>query len=139
MMMRELKSDNLMATLFRVASPEVAVELRKSRRYRLNADASFSWVRPDGLMQEGNGTIRDISDRGVFVHGEVIPPAGARLDVDVYLPSLESGGSSVHLHGEGIVVRVARPAETSRGFAATVSFQTEGASGTTVVNPRDIQ
>jgi hypothetical protein len=37
------------------------------------------------------------------------------------------------------VVRVDRRAETLKGFAATVSFQTAGASGTTVVNPRDIQ
>ncbi len=90
-------------------------------------------------MQEGNGTVRDISDRGVFVSGEVIPPAGARLDVDVYLPSLQSSGSSVHLHGEGIVVRVDRRAEIPKGFAAAVSFQTEGAAGPTILSPRDIQ
>ena len=89
-------------------------------------------------MQEGNGTIRDISDRGVFVSGRVIPPAGARLEVDVYLPSLESGGSSVHLHGEGVVVRVDQRVESLRGFAAAVSFQTEGAAGPMAMNPRDI-
>jgi hypothetical protein len=113
-----------------------AVDLRKSRRYQLFAPASFLWERPDGLLQEGKGTIRDISDRGVFITGEAAPPAGAHLDVEVYLPSLEAGGSAVQLHGEGTVVRVERQAETTKGFAAVVAFQTGAASGPTVVNPR---
>jgi hypothetical protein len=117
----------------------VAVELRKSRRYRLLAPASFLWERPDGLLQEGRGTIRDISDRGLYVSGNVVPPSGAHLDVDVYLPSLEPGAGAVQLHGEGTVVRVDREAEGVKGFAATVAFQTEAASGPTVVNPRNVQ
>jgi PilZ domain len=115
------------------------VELRKSRRYRLPAPASFLWERPDGLLQEGRGTIRDISDRGLYVSGDLVPPPGAHLDVDVYLPSLEAGGGAVQLHGEGTVVRVDREAEGIKGFAAAVTFQTEAASGPTVVNPERVQ
>lgn len=114
------------------------MELRKSRRYQLHAPATFLWERPDGLLQKGNGAIRDISDRGVFVSAEIVPPPGAHLDVDVYLPSLEAGGGAVQLHGEGTVVRVEREAESTKGFAAAVAFQTEAASGPTVVNPREI-
>jgi hypothetical protein len=115
-----------------------AVELRKSKRYRLLAPVSFLWERPDGLLQEGKGTIRDISDRGVFITGEAGPPAGAHLDVEVYLPSLEAGGAAVQLHGEGTVMRVERGAENTKGFAAVVAFQTGVASGPTVVNPRTV-
>jgi hypothetical protein len=75
----------------------------------------------------------------VFVTGEAIPPEGARLDMDVYLPSLEVGGSKVHLRGEGKVVRVDRVAGGGKGFAAAMSFQAEGASGPTVVDPQGIQ
>jgi hypothetical protein len=117
----------------------VAVELRKSRRYRLLAPASFLWERPDGLLQEGRGVIRDVSDRGVYVTGNVAPPSGAHLEVDVYLPSLEAGGAAVQLRGEGTVVRVDRQAEGTQGFAAAVTFQTEAASGPTVVNPKGLQ
>jgi hypothetical protein len=117
----------------------VAVELRKSRRYRLRAPVSFLWERPDGLLQEGKGTIREISDRGVFVTGEVVPERGAHLDLEVYLPSLEMGGVAVQLHGEGTVIRVDRGEGATKGFAAVVAFQTEAASGPTVVNPRGLQ
>ena len=114
----------------------VAVELRKSKRYRLLAPVSFLWERPDGLLQEAKGTIRDISDRSVFVTGDVIPDRGAHLDLDVYLPSLDPGGAAVQLHGEGTVIRVSKEEGVSKGFAAVVVFQTGAASGPTVVNPR---
>lgn len=115
------------------------MELRKSRRYRLPAPVCFLWERPDGLLQEGKGTIREISDRGVFVTGGVVPERGARLDLEVYLPSLEMGGAAVQLHGEGTVIRVDREQGVTKGFAAAVSFQTEAASWPTVVNPRGLQ
>jgi hypothetical protein len=116
----------------------VAVELRKSKRYRLLAPVSFLWERPDGLLQEAKGTIRDISDRGVFVTGNVIPERGAHLDLEVYLPSLDAGGAAVQLHGEGTVIRVNKEEGISKGFAAVVVFQTGAASGPTVVDPRKL-
>jgi hypothetical protein len=114
----------------------VAVEFRKSKRYRLLAPVSLLWERPDGLLQEGKGTLRDISDRSVFVTGDLVPERGAHLDLEVYLPSLDVGGATVQLHGEGTVIRVDREEEISKGFAAVVVFQREAASGPTVVNPR---
>jgi hypothetical protein len=117
----------------------VAVDLRKSRRYSLSAPAVFLWERPDGLLQEGEGTIRDIGDRGVFILGDLAPPLGGHVDVDVYLPCLEPGRNAVRLHGEGTVIRVDRDPDGIQGFAATVAFQTEAASGPTVVNPRTVQ
>jgi len=115
------------------------VELRKSRRYRPSAPACFSWEGWDGLLKEGKGTIRDISDRGVFVLGEVAPPVGAHLDVDVYLPSLKTGGGAAELHGEGTVVRVDRQAEGIRGFAAVMAFRTEVPSTSSVVDAGKLQ
>jgi hypothetical protein len=129
----------MLTKLSSVSFGGVAVDLRKSRRYRLLAPASFLWERPDGLLQEGRGMIRDISDRGVFVAGDPVPPLGAHLEVDVQLPSLDAGSGAVHLHGEGTVMRIDREAEGIKGFAAAVAFQTEAASGPTVVNPGKLQ
>jgi hypothetical protein len=116
-----------------------ALELRRSKRYRVQAMANFWWERSDGLLQEGKGRSRDISDRGIFITGEITPALGAHLDVDVYLPSLDLFGAAVHLHGEGTVVRIARKPDTTPGFAAAVTFQTETASGRTVMNPKRVQ
>ena len=115
------------------------MELRKSKRYQLSAPASFLWSGPNGHLRQGVGTIRNVSDRGVFVLGTAVPFVGAHLDIDVYLPSLVPDGCAVQLHGEGTVVRIERDALEIKGFAADVAFQTEAASGPTVVNPRSPQ
>lgn len=117
----------------------VAVDLRKSRRYRLQGDAKFLWARPDGLLQEGQGTVRDISDRGVFIATGVAPPPGVHLDVSVCWPALEAAAGSARLHGEGTVVRVEREDYGIKGFAAAVTFQTVGGSGQTIVKSQDVQ
>lgn len=101
------------------------MELRKSRRYRPPALASFSWEGPNGLLNEGEGTIRDISDRGVCVVAESVPPVGVHIDVDVRLPGPAVGGGAVELRGEGTVVRIDRSPEGIRGFAAAVTFRAE--------------
>jgi hypothetical protein len=102
------------------------LELRKSKRYRpALAPVLFAWEGPDGILHEGKGIARDISDRGVFVVALSCPPVNARVDVDVHLPSLEVKGGAVELHGEGKVVRVDSEMESIRGFAASVAFRTE--------------
>jgi hypothetical protein len=113
----------------------VAVELRKSVRYRLPGRVAFLWERHDGLLEEGRGTIRDISDRGVFVTGESVPERGAHIAMEVYFSFSEGSGARVQLHGEGTVVRVDKAAGYAKGFAATVVFQAESASGPTAVDP----
>jgi hypothetical protein len=113
----------------------VAVELRKSLRYRLPGRVSFLWERQDGLLQEGKGTIRDISDRGVFVTGDSVPERGAHIAMEVYFSFSEGSSSRVQLHGEGTVVRVDKAEGSTKGFAATVVFQAESAGGPTAVHP----
>lgn len=114
----------------------VAVEHRSSRRYRPVARALFSWEGPDRLLRQGRGVIRDISDRGVYITGELTPPLGARMDVDVLLPLREAWSNAVQLHGEGTVVRIDRDAEQITGFAASVAFRAETVGGSSSVNPR---
>jgi len=111
-------------------STRAELELRRSRRFRLVVPVSFFWTGPDGSLQEEKAFVRDIGSAGVFITAEDLPPVGARLDVDVYLPlSEQSGGGGVQLHGEGTVVRIEQNGNNSAGFAAELVFQTEVARG----------
>lgn len=114
------------------------MELRKAKRYSLSAPVSFWWEGIDGGLQEGQGTTLDISSLGVFIVAALSPPAGVRLELDVYLPSLSGAPKSVQLHGEGKVVRAGRKGPEA-WFAAEVAFQTESPGGTVFGNGGVIQ
>jgi hypothetical protein len=108
------------------------MELRKSRRYRLSAPASFFWESLDGRLREGRGTTLDISTTGTFIVTDAVPHGGAQLELNVYLPSAERAASTVQLHGEGKVVRLDQRQKSVNGFAAEVTLQAEVASGPTI-------
>jgi hypothetical protein len=114
------------------------LELRKTNRYALRARACLSWEGTGGL-EESEGLTRDISSRGVFISCEAVPPLGAHLELDVYLPSPSGSLSSAQLHGEGTVLRVEQETAAGKGFAAEVIFQTEPASSFSVFQPRSKQ
>ena len=105
------------------------VDLRKAKRYPLSALVLFCWKRVDGILQEGEGTTRDISIRGVFIVAQSPPPPGVLLELDVYLSSLSGTPKSVQLHGEGKVIRVSGRQEPEPGFAVEATFQTENSGG----------
>jgi hypothetical protein len=68
-----------------------------------------------------------MSISGVYIHTEVCPELGARIQVDVMLPRLKNGNAGMHLYGEGSVLRVEPKGHTSTkparpGFAASVQF-----------------
>jgi hypothetical protein len=106
------------------------LELRKANRYRLNAQALFSWALQNGELQDGRGVTRDINAAGAYVLSDALPPVGALVQLEVLLPKLEDPGIGMSLAGEGVVVRVepsgSQGAGTSEsGFAASVHFYPE--------------
>jgi hypothetical protein len=115
------ESDNRMHT---------AIELRKSKRYPLNAPVLFLWAPHEGKARSGQGVTRDINASGVYVLTDVLPPVGALVQLDILLPKLEDPGFGMSLAGEGVVLRVepqsAQGAGTSgAGFAASMQFYPE--------------
>ena len=113
------------------------MERRKTKRYRLSAPAFYCWERADGILQEAQGRVRDISSRGVFILAEALPSPGAHLELNVYLPSLGGTPRSVQLSGEGTVLRAGRSEVGQSGFAAEVIFHAESSDSATVLG--DIQ
>lgn len=104
-----------------------ALELRRAKRYQLNAPAVFLWARQDGKPQSGQGVTRDINTSGVYVVTDASPPVGARVQMEIVLPKLADAGPGMHLTGEGVVLRceldsTKGAASVGRGFAASVQF-----------------
>jgi hypothetical protein len=99
-----------------------SLDLRRSRRYRVLGTGLFWWERPDGHLQQNGGTIENISDSGVFLASNALPPVGAHLEMDVSLQSSEIGASQIQLHGEGTVIRVEWGIDRRKGFGAAIAF-----------------
>lgn len=106
------------------------IELRKTKRYRLNAQAHFLWAAPERTPQSGRGVTRDINASGVYVKTDDLPPVGALVQLDILLPKLEDPGFGMSLAGEGVVLRVEPngphgACADEAGFAASVQFYPE--------------
>lgn len=70
---------------------------------------------------------RDVSTAGAFVTASPCPPVGARVEIDILLPSINGTGVGVRLHGEGTVLRVDRSNSKPTGFAVAGQFDHENA------------
>ena len=114
------------------------MERRKGRRYSLSAPAFCWWKHADGESRVTQCTTRDLSHRGAFIFSALLPSPGAYVEVDVYLPSLTMS-RSVHLHGEGRVLRTRQAGTDPSGFAAEVQFQTENSDDSIILGPERIQ
>ena len=107
----------------------VELDLRRAKRYVVNAGVCFCWDPGNGALREGRGTTLDISSRGVFVIADVVPQTGVQLELDIDLRSLTPEWKTLRFHGEGKVVRIIEKGPDS-GFAAEVLFQTETSDAT---------
>ena len=109
------------------------MELRRIRRYYVEAPAFFSWKDSDGSSQAAEGMTRDISTRAVFVLARNCPAAGNRLHIDVLLPSLRSKKPGVRLRGEGVVLRVDYSGSEISGFAVVANLRSGTRDSTDVL------
>jgi hypothetical protein len=106
------------------------MELRNRVRYRLTADAVFTWQGPQHRLL-GEGVTRDISVAGAFIFSRTCPPVGAALELEILLsPATGGRGKTVHIKTEARVIRVEHSG-AAEGFAAvsqdfTLLFDTGG-------------
>jgi hypothetical protein len=52
---------------------------RRGIRFPVEAAAAFWWTDAQGVVQQGEGHTRDVSEHGVFVVSDVCPPLGIRV------------------------------------------------------------
>ena len=100
------------------------MDLRRVRRYYVQAPVFFSWKDSDGSSQSAEGMTRDISMQAVFVLARHCPRPGDRLRLDVMLPSLRKT-PGVRLRGEGVVLITDLGDADHCGFAAATCLHSE--------------
>lgn len=95
---------------------QIAKVPRATIRFPLEAPVAFRWTDENGNRQQGEGSSRDISERGAFVFAAACPPVGSNVELRIPLEGLPDA-TGIDL--EGCVVRVeqARPGKRSSGFA----------------------
>ena len=94
----------------------VSKELRNRVRYRLTADAVFTWDGPSQSLR-GEGITRDISVAGAFIFTRTCPPVGATVELEMFLSSIPTRAKSVQIKTIAKVIRVEH-SPTVEGFAA---------------------
>jgi hypothetical protein len=97
------------------------MERRSAIRYPLQVPASFSWEGEQGIVVQGEGRTRNISEKGVFVDAAICPPIGSSVELHFSLPALPDSERKMHVQHTGETLRLegTEQGEHSGGFAIT--------------------
>jgi hypothetical protein len=95
------------------------MDRRLHKRFDLNAPVTYSWKDRPGIRRSGHGTTRDVSECGLFVLSDSLPPVGTAIQFEVSFSFRDD--SRVQMRARGMIVRVEAngSAETVPGFAAS--------------------
>jgi PilZ domain len=91
---------------------------RGDMRYPVKARVDFWWQHEDRTCS-GNGTSRDVSEKGAFVIAPITPPLGTDVGLTFFLPKLSKAIAAVRIEVEAKVIRVDQETEAEKrgGFA----------------------
>jgi hypothetical protein len=95
-------------------------ERRTALRYPLRLPVVFSWQDDVGRVHGCDGYCRDLGSRGIYVTSQLVPPLGASVEMNVFLPRPGHSTRPSEIHAIGRVVRSEQktPASEIAGFAA---------------------
>ena len=82
------------------------IERRRAIRYPLQLPATFSWEDQEGIVRQGEGHTRNISEKGAFVHAAILPPIGSAVELHFSLPALSNSGRKMHVQHKGKTLRL---------------------------------
>lgn len=94
------------------------MDRRLRTRFDLNAPATYSWKERAGVRRTGHGRTRDVSECGLFVLADSLPPEGTTIEFEVSFAF--SDNSQIQMQAKGKVVRVEAGGNSGKthGFAA---------------------
>ncbi len=96
------------------------MQVRNYTRRSLALPILFAWEDKRGVRRRGDGITRDVSAGGTFLFTETCPPAGTKIEFELFLPKISEQSSIIRVQGKGRVLRVELPrdGEERGGFAA---------------------
>lgn len=95
------------------------MDRRSRKRFDLRAPVEYFWTDSAQLQRRGQGTTRDVSERGIFILTEASPPVGAAVRFEVSFPFGDD--SQIQLKAQGHVTRVETSGEIPEYGFATVT------------------
>jgi hypothetical protein len=94
------------------------MDRRERRRFDVSAPVTYVWANSDAIEHRGAGVTRDVSETGVFIVADTLPPVGAAVHFEVSFSFRDD--SQIEMRATGKVLRVESTAggQTHSGFAA---------------------
>src|SRR5580692_6261683 len=104
----------------RSSAPSRVAERRTALRYPLRLPVVFSWQDEAGRVHGCDGYCRDLGSRGIYVSAQLVPPLGASVEMNVFLPRPGHSTRPSEIHAIGRVIRSEQqtPSSENPGFAA---------------------
>jgi len=80
------------------------LERREHTRYAVHALIEFEWMEA-GVLRRGQGVTRDISQKGMFIDSNTVPPTKADLEVDVVFQDIARVPTGLRMRARSFVIR----------------------------------
>jgi hypothetical protein len=97
------------------------MDRRERRRFDVTAAVTYTWTDSDAIQHRAAGITRDVSESGVFVIADTVPPVGVAVHFEVLL--LFRDQSQIEMRANGKVLRIdaVRKDGTQSGFAVATN------------------
>jgi len=94
------------------------MDRRERRRFDVSAPVAYAWTSSGAIQHSAEGVTRDVSESGVFIIADALPPVGAAVQFEVSFSFRDN--SQIEMRAQGRVLRVeaTNGDKMQRGFAA---------------------
>ena len=93
------------------------MDRRERRRFDVIAAVTFTWTDSNAIQHRSAGVTRDVSESGVFIIADTVPPVGTAVHFEVSLSFRDESQIEMRAQGKVLRVEAARESRTQRGFA----------------------
>jgi PilZ domain len=94
------------------------MDRRQRRRFDVSAPVTYIWANSDATEHSAAGVTRDVSESGVFIIGDSLPPVGATVQFEVSFSFRDDSQIEMRAHGKVLRVEATGSDRMPRGFAA---------------------